>query len=72
MRMNRGSGVAGLAGVRERTWVPGAEALLVRPALGWRRAELAEAVALRDNGFKIELARRTILAVLADLAGEGA
>ena len=44
MRMNRGSGVAGLAGVRERTWVPGAEALLVRPALGWRRAELAEAV----------------------------
>lgn len=45
MRLNRGSGVAGLAGVRERTWVPGAEALLIRPALGWRRADLAAAVA---------------------------
>ncbi|RZL58915.1 MAG: xanthine dehydrogenase family protein subunit M [Sphingomonas sp.] len=32
-------------------------------------AELAPAQPLRDNGFKIELARRTIVAVLADLAG---
>ncbi|WP_137899403.1 xanthine dehydrogenase family protein subunit M [Sphingomonas sp. 2SG] len=32
-------------------------------------AELAAAQPLRDNGFKIELARRTIVAVLADLAG---
>jgi xanthine dehydrogenase YagS FAD-binding subunit len=31
-------------------------------------AELADARALRDNGFKIELARRTIVAVLRDLA----
>ena len=31
-------------------------------------AELAEARALRDNGFKIELAKRTIAAVLAELA----
>lgn len=31
--------------------------------------ELADAAALRDNGFKIELARRTITAVLRDLAG---
>ena len=32
-------------------------------------AELAEARPLRDNGFKVELARRTITAVLAELAG---
>ena len=30
-------------------------------------AELADATALRDNGFKIELARRTISAVLTEL-----
>jgi xanthine dehydrogenase YagS FAD-binding subunit len=35
-------------------------------------AELAEARPLRDNGFKIELARRTIVAVLAELAGDQA
>jgi xanthine dehydrogenase YagS FAD-binding subunit len=35
-------------------------------------AELADAAGLRDNGFKIELARRTIAAVLAELAGEQA
>lgn len=35
-------------------------------------AELADASALRDNGFKIELARRTIAAVLGELAGEAA
>ncbi len=33
-------------------------------------AELADAAGLRDNGFKIELARRTIAAVLAELARE--
>ena len=33
-------------------------------------AELAAATGLRDNGFKIELARRTIAAVLGELAGE--
>ena len=32
-------------------------------------AELVDARPLRDNGFKIELARRTIAAVLTDLAG---
>ena len=32
-------------------------------------AELADAKPLRDNGFKIELARRTIVAVLEHLAG---
>jgi tRNA(Ile)-lysidine synthase len=44
MRLNRGSGVAGLAGVRERAVVPGTTLPLIRPVLGWRRAELAEVV----------------------------
>ncbi|UAK23761.1 FAD binding domain-containing protein [Sphingomonas nostoxanthinifaciens] len=35
-------------------------------------AELADARPLKDNGFKIELATRTITAVLADLAGAAA
>lgn len=35
-------------------------------------AELAAAQPLRDNGFKIELARRTIVAVLQDLAEDAA
>ncbi len=35
-------------------------------------AELADAAPLRDNGFKVELAKRTIAAVLGDLAGAGA
>jgi xanthine dehydrogenase YagS FAD-binding subunit len=32
--------------------------------------ELADARPLRGNGFKIELAKRTITAVLEELAGE--
>src|SRR3546814_20007306 len=39
MRLNRGSGVAGLAGVRART------DRLLRPLLFWRRSELAEVAA---------------------------
>ena len=39
MRLNRGSGLRGLAGVRART------GRVVRPLLGWRRAELARIVA---------------------------
>lgn len=35
-------------------------------------AELADAKPLRDNGFKIELASRTLVAVLGDLAGVAA
>jgi xanthine dehydrogenase YagS FAD-binding subunit len=35
-------------------------------------AELAAARPLRDNGFKIELAKRTIAAMLADLAADSA
>lgn len=44
LRLNRGSGVAGLAGVRARGLVPGTRLPLLRPLLGWRRAELAEIV----------------------------
>lgn len=45
LRLNRASGVAGLAGVRERGLVPGTGLPLLRPVLGWRRAELAGVVA---------------------------
>ena len=44
MRLNRGSGLAGLAGVRARGTVPGGELRLLRPLLGWRRIDLAELV----------------------------
>ena len=40
MRLMRGAGVRGLAGIRTRSIVPGAHVRLVRPLLGWRRAEL--------------------------------
>lgn len=43
-RLNRGSGVAGLAGVRARGALPGASFPVVRPLLTWRRAELAALV----------------------------
>jgi tRNA(Ile)-lysidine synthase len=45
LRLNRGSGVAGLAGVRAKAQVPGARLLLLRPLLGWRRAELGAVTA---------------------------
>jgi xanthine dehydrogenase YagS FAD-binding subunit len=35
-------------------------------------AELADATPLRDNGFKVELVTRTLIAVLGDLAGAAA
>lgn len=45
MRLNRGSGVRGLAGIRARTGIPDRNHLpLLRPLLGWRRAELAAIV----------------------------
>ena len=44
LRLNRASGVAGLAGVRARGTVPGTRLPLLRPLLGWRRAELADIV----------------------------
>ena len=47
MRLNRGSGVAGLAGVRAAGAVPGSggRLRLARPLLHWRRSELAALVA---------------------------
>jgi tRNA(Ile)-lysidine synthase len=46
MRLNRGAGVRGLAGMRAAGTVPGTTGLpLLRPLLGWRRAELAAVVA---------------------------
>ena len=45
MRLNRGSGVAGLAGVRARGAVPGSTLPLLRPLLDWRRSELGTIVA---------------------------
>lgn len=44
MRLNRASGVAGLAGARVRGTVPGTGIALLRPVLDWRRSELAEVV----------------------------
>ncbi|RSU53170.1 tRNA lysidine(34) synthetase TilS [Sphingomonas sp. S-NIH.Pt15_0812] len=43
MRANRGSGLAGLAGVRPRrteTLADGRQVMVLRPLLGWRRVEL--------------------------------
>lgn len=45
MRLNRASGVAGLAGARGRGQVPETDIPLLRPLLAWRRAELEEIVA---------------------------
>ena len=65
-----------LGGVAHKPWrATKAEALLrgaVPDRIAFRaaaEAELAEAVPLHDNGFKIELAKRTLVAVISDLAG---
>jgi tRNA(Ile)-lysidine synthase len=44
LRLNRASGVAGLAGVRPRGRAPDSDLLLLRPVLAWRRDELAQLV----------------------------
>jgi tRNA(Ile)-lysidine synthase len=44
MRLNRGSGVAGLAGVREWRWLEGGTMRLIRPLLHFRRAELTPVI----------------------------
>jgi len=66
-----------LGGVAHKPWraTQAEEALRGRPAsaAAFRAAadaELAGAVPLRDNTFKVELARRTIVAVLGELAGD--
>lgn len=40
MRLNRGAGVNGLAGMRYSVRIPGSDEALVRPLLGWRHEEL--------------------------------
>jgi tRNA(Ile)-lysidine synthase len=42
MRLARGSGARGLAGMRALAVVPGSDVLLLRPLLGWRRSELEQ------------------------------
>lgn len=68
-----------LGGVAHKPWrARTAEAALVgQPAtedvfVAAAELELADAVPLRDNAFKIPLAKRTIVAVLGDLAGDAA
>ena len=68
-----------LGGVAHKPWraLRAEEMLRGRPAteasfLAAADAELADAVPLRDNGFKIPLARRTLAAVLSELAGAAA
>ncbi len=45
MRLVRGSGLAGLAGVRASSLIAGSDVTLLRPLLGWRKAELEAVVA---------------------------
>jgi tRNA(Ile)-lysidine synthase len=45
MRLNRGAGLRGLAGMRGVARVPGGDLPLLRPVLGWRRAALVAVVA---------------------------
>lgn len=68
-----------LGGVAHKPWraFKAEDALRGRPATqqsfqAAAEAELAAAVPLRDNAFKIELAKRTIAAVLGELAREHA
>ncbi len=67
-----------LGGVAHKPWRArrAEEALRGRPATqasfrAAAEAELAEAAPLRDNGFKVELAKRTITAVLGELTETG-
>jgi len=50
MRMLRGAGVKGLAGMRRLARLPGGRLAVLRPLLGWRHAELEQVCA--DAGVK--------------------
>lgn len=70
MRLMRGAGVAGLAGIRARRPLADGTGELLRPLLGWRRSELAQIAAAsglqpvfdasnRDDSFdRVRLRRR--------------
>ena len=60
MRLRRGAGLAGLAGIRPRAEIDGLKVL--RPLLGWRRTELAQIVAAAglDAGRRSEQPRRPL------------
>jgi xanthine dehydrogenase YagS FAD-binding subunit len=65
-----------LGGVAHKPWRASAAETILRGSTASREiferaadAELAPAVPRRDNGFKIELAKRTIVSVLTELAG---
>lgn len=45
MRLNRGSGLRGLTGMRPKAIVPGSRLPLIRPLLGWQRADLGKVCA---------------------------
>ena len=50
MRLARGAGVRGLAGMRRSSRAPGSDVRLLRPLLGWRRSELEQIC--RAAGFE--------------------
>ena len=50
MRLTRGAGVRGLAGMRPASRTPGSDVPLLRPLLAWRRAELEQIC--RDAGVE--------------------
>lgn len=52
MRLNRASGLAGLAAIR--AWRFAGEAMVLRPLLGWRRAELAAVVEATGLPFVVD------------------
>lgn len=69
LRLGRGAGIGGLAGIRPRGWVAGGA--VYRPLLGWRKAELEAVVAAagiaprddpsnRDDRFDRTRARRLL------------
>jgi tRNA(Ile)-lysidine synthase len=58
MRLLRGAGVAGLAGIRARRPLGEGGAEIVRPLLGWRRAELGEVAAASGLTFAADPSNR--------------
>lgn len=77
MRLSRGSGVSGMAGIRARRGIEGADIELLRPLLGVRKADLAEIVSVvgltavedpsnDDDAFDRTAARRLLASGAVD------